>query len=779
MTKERDESTQASKQEPKLILGFRQRYATTREFVILLFAGLSIYVFFHIVVPPRSLSSSKALDAKISALNEIKKLKEEIEKVPTPSPSATPSPTPIGSNSILAKTMTENLQNNLQVLRQEQLKDIENIVNISTKLSTNLNELESKDVNSEEATTLLKTIYNDLISLERSLQEQGLFWSGNRKWLEVISWSLFGTLLYIIRQTVEYKLQKPKDDNSDPSKDILIRRKPQFYYFLLQSPFVTLVILWVLSMANLSIAGITIALGGLPEEVMISLAFILGFYNRVSVTQLDLIVGSIFKDAWQRTVRKIEINEDYDPQNPIKDGTPIKFSVTPDVKVKWSIWSKPSLGTIDVANGTFIPAPKDYYYEQSGLLTKLSNQDLPKNYSQVIIKAEREDEESISCLYMIDIKKYYSNPSEADSQNPTPATTPSPTPAADSQNPTPATTPSPTPAADSQNPTPAATPNDRQEAITDAVLESSLESQKEKGPNLRQVHAKSHGLVSGKFIVESNLPENCKVGVFSTPSEYEVLIRFSNGSSPKELGVFKPDTEGDARGLAIKLQNVSGEKVPSDEDNTQDFTLLNHHSFFLPDVEGYVNLDKFFKARDAGEAPDPELVEKLKPSLAILNEITNKVIGNPLFIQYWSTTPYKLGSNFIKFSVKPHDLETPPNPKPDSPNYLREAMVEYLTNQEKEAKYDFLVQFFKDETKTPIENPMQEWKQEDSPFIKVATITIPTQEFDNDTHKQLDESLSFTPWHTLPEHEPVGSVNLSRRKIYQETAKARREVTSD
>lgn len=74
----------------------------------------------------------------------------------------------------------------------------------------------------------------------------------------------------------------------------------------------------------------------------------------------------------------------------------------------------------------------------------------------------------------------------------------------------------------------------------------------------------------------------------------------------------------------------------------------------------------------------------------------NKVIGNPLCIQYWSTTPCKLGSHFIKFSVKSHEIEATPRSIPDSPNYLH------------------------------------------------------------------------------PEHEPVGSINLSRRKIYQEVAKARR-----
>ncbi|MEP0920052.1 catalase family protein [Leptolyngbya sp. DQ-M1] len=317
--------------------------------------------------------------------------------------------------------------------------------------------------------------------------------------------------------------------------------------------------------------------------------------------------------------------------------------------------------------------------------------------------------------------------------------------------------------------------NDEQAVVTDKVLAASLQEQKAKGPALRQVHSKSHGLVTGKFKIEENIPEQCKIGVFTKVQEYDVWVRFSNASSPKSLNGLKPDTEGDARGMAIQLRNIKGNQVPEDESNTQDFILINHHVFFLPDVQGYIDFREFQEAIENGISPSPELVQKLAPSLAIAKQMSQKIIGNPLLVQYWSTTPYKLGSRFIKFSVKPSELEVPPNSIPTSPNYLREAMSEYLTHRQ--ATFDFLVQFYVDEDKTPIENPMQEWQEIDSPFTKVATITIPPQVFDSIERKELDESLSFTPWHTLPEHEPVGSINLSRRKIYHEGAKARRSFS--
>jgi Catalase len=283
-------------------------------------------------------------------------------------------------------------------------------------------------------------------------------------------------------------------------------------------------------------------------------------------------------------------------------------------------------------------------------------------------------------------------------------------------------------------------------------LAASLEAQQNKGPNLRQLHAKSHGLLIGKLVVEESIPDKCKVGVFAKLQEYDILVRFSNSSAPakdgERKGILQPDTIGDARGMSIKIQHVEGKTLDSDEAGTQDFVLINHSVFFLPDVQGYID---FKKLTASGQLVPTELLQKLAPSLKISGEISQKRIGNPLCIEYWSTTPYKLGSNFIKFAVKPHELEVSPESVTDlPPNYLRSALVNSLTQEQQASNFDFCVQFFVDETKTPIENPMEEWKESDAPLIKVATVTIPPQEFDTDEQKALDESLSFTPWHTLP-----------------------------
>ena len=35
------------------------------------------------------------------------------------------------------------------------------------------------------------------------------------------------------------------------------------------------------------------------------------------------------------------------------------------------------------------------------------------------------------------------------------------------------------------------------------------------------------------------------------------------------------------------------------------------------------------------------------------------------------------------------------------------------------------------------------------------------------------ENLSFTPWHSLPQHRPLGAVNRVRRTVYESVSKKR------
>ena len=124
-------------------------------------------------------------------------------------------------------------------------------------------------------------------------------------------------------------------------------------------------------------------------------------------------------------------------------------------------------------------------------------------------------------------------------------------------------------------------------------------------PMRRQIHTKMHGCVKAQFIIEQDLPEHLRVGVFAIPRTYNAWVRFSNANT-----IPKPDKKKDVRGVAIKLLGVPGEKLLTQEryEQTQDFLLMNSETFFSR------NVDEFSKLLSAATSP-----KKIKLLLYAMN----------------------------------------------------------------------------------------------------------------------------------------------------------------
>jgi Catalase len=289
---------------------------------------------------------------------------------------------------------------------------------------------------------------------------------------------------------------------------------------------------------------------------------------------------------------------------------------------------------------------------------------------------------------------------------------------------------------------------------------------------LRNVHPRAHGCVRAEFRVEEHLPPQLAQGVFLPGKRYPAWIRFSN-SFPDAA---QPDAKGDVRGMAIKLLDVPGDKILPEEREaqTQDFILVSQPVFFADDAARFLTF-----ARRLGSS------NKLIQASALLaldfrglrNAIAMQAkIASPLETRYWSAVPYRLGDppekQAIKFSVRPCLPATTAIPRNPAFNFLRETMIKQL--EAGEAAFDFLVQP-RTSPKMSVENSMVEWKESEAPFFKVATITIPQQRFATPERDMLGENLSFTPWHALPQHRPLGAINRIRRVAYAAVSERRHE----
>ena len=308
-------------------------------------------------------------------------------------------------------------------------------------------------------------------------------------------------------------------------------------------------------------------------------------------------------------------------------------------------------------------------------------------------------------------------------------------------------------------------------AIAEGIRGQHLPAQR---PALRDAHPKAHGCLRAEFQVEKDLPPHLAQGVFVPGRKYPALIRFSNGDADP----MRPDAKPDARGMAIKLLAVPGDKILPDERDaeTQDFIMINHPAFFIDDAARYLALHRIASTNKVVKLARVAWVLGWKGFLIMLKNTSSK-IASPLETRYWSMTPIRLGDpphkQAIKYAARPCLPATTTIPSQPSRDFLRETMIKQLSAGE--ARFDFEVQP-RTSSAMSVENSMVEWNEVDAPFVKVATITIPQQQFATPERDRFGENLSFTPWHALPQHRPLGAVNRMRRVIYQEISKLRHEL---
>ncbi len=295
-----------------------------------------------------------------------------------------------------------------------------------------------------------------------------------------------------------------------------------------------------------------------------------------------------------------------------------------------------------------------------------------------------------------------------------------------------------------------------------AIVEAKLREAAKTGPARRDAHPKAHGCVRATFRVLDGLPDTLRVGVFAEPREFQAWIRFSNGSP-----VPQPDTKGDARGMAIKLMDVAGSAS-----GTQDFVLISAPVFIVRHAADYLDLETapaFWRFFIPGLNPLRFRLHEARNAFAILRSAT----ANLLNIRYWSMSPYRCGEIACKYGARPVGSASSRGAT-SQPDYLRDNLRADLA--EREAAFDFMIQSRGDPATMPIEDPTILWDETLAPFIPVARIAIPVQTFDDPADLAFCEALSFTPWHCLDVHRPLGGINRLRRAVYDLVSSLRHAI---
>ena len=307
-------------------------------------------------------------------------------------------------------------------------------------------------------------------------------------------------------------------------------------------------------------------------------------------------------------------------------------------------------------------------------------------------------------------------------------------------------------------------PADEERLIRDmaSILQEKMSRDYRKGQTRRDAHPKTLACLQAEFKVEPNIPAALKVGIFAAARTYPAWIRISSSS-----GRIQSDKAKDVRGFAIKIMGVEGERFErqNEEKETQDFILMSYPVMPLGTVELFHDA-VYYSIKWSPMVLLSRLV--LSGNFHILNEL-NKARQNqtsPLDIRYWSTTPYLCGPDrCVKYSLVPTSHLISSLPAPLTDDYLTENMEKHLAAGE--ASFDLMMQLQKDPGRMPVEDAGVEWSEDESPFIKVATLRIPAQVFRTREREDLAEDLSFSPAHSLMAHRPIGGINRARVEIYR------------
>jgi hypothetical protein len=307
----------------------------------------------------------------------------------------------------------------------------------------------------------------------------------------------------------------------------------------------------------------------------------------------------------------------------------------------------------------------------------------------------------------------------------------------------------------------------------------------------RDVHPKTIATLAATFeivdeaafaAIEQQHGVDLRKGVFIPGQTYKAWVRFSNSSKRPQ-----PDTEGDGRGLAIKLLDVTARPrlldAPEAQKNTQDFLLLSHPAFFAKDVHEMAEIAEL-EAKDEFPSSFFRDSSRVRGLTALLQTAALKP-ASVLSIPYFSQTPYRLDALSVKYAVKPEGdvarfgVFDANAAEYKDPEYLHRNLLRMLAESPQEATFAFGVQLGgpdaqgNERPECPIDDATRVWEETDAPFVKLATLRIAPQAFDGKTRLDFAEHMTFNPWNGALPHWPLGSLNRARREAYRASSIAR------
>ncbi|MGE6743323.1 catalase family protein [Allorhizobium pseudoryzae] len=324
------------------------------------------------------------------------------------------------------------------------------------------------------------------------------------------------------------------------------------------------------------------------------------------------------------------------------------------------------------------------------------------------------------------------------------------------------------------------------EALADTMLSIAYKTYADSAHAIRCVHAKSHALLGAEVEVHDNLPPDLAQGLFARPATYDAVIRLS--TTPGDI---LHDSVSAPRGMALKILDVAGDRLPGAEHSTsQDFVMVNGKVFNSPSGEAFLGSLKLLAATTNRAEGAKKVLSKILRGAESVAETLGKELtpvkvmgGQPmthmLGESFYTQVPVRYGAYIAKLGVVPAsdnlkaliDSTVSTAGDPDTHRHLLDEFFERET-----AVWHLKAQLCTHLDEMPVEDPMALWDEEKSPYFTVATITAgPQTAWSDDRSEQVDDGMKFSPWNGIAAHQPLGQIMRLRKLAYERSAAFRSE----
>ncbi|MFZ3492909.1 peroxidase family protein [Streptomyces sp. 5.8] len=307
------------------------------------------------------------------------------------------------------------------------------------------------------------------------------------------------------------------------------------------------------------------------------------------------------------------------------------------------------------------------------------------------------------------------------------------------------------------------------ERLARELMRVQLKSRKRSGASelARTFHAKAVlGAENARLAFAGDLPPDLRSGFAQPGAEYPVTVRLSNANGARQT-----DHAPDMRGAALRIAAGAGE--------AHDLLMTSHPVSHARNAVEFVEFAKAMAGADSTLRKAVALFVTLPLAVGWSTAArmrrnvragTSRPVSSLALETYWSRGAILWGdAGPVRYQLRPADgAPSAPAPSAADPDFLQHELARRL--KEADVVFELYVQRYVDARRTPIEDGAAEWKEGDTPLVRVATLTVPRHDISSAEARaaaaRVDE-LAFNPWNTTEDFRPLGNLNRARKVAYE------------